>query len=50
MGANRVSPGEQIDYVVEYRNDGAKAADEALVLAIVHPPIELIETLQVGIL
>jgi len=39
-GPGRVSPGQTVSYVVEYRNDGLKAADEAIVFNCLDPQVE----------
>jgi uncharacterized repeat protein (TIGR01451 family) len=38
-GPQRVSPGQTIDYIVEYRNDGLKAADDAIVFYTLDPSV-----------
>jgi hypothetical protein len=41
-GLSRVSPGQTVNYVIEYRNDGLKASDEAVIAFSVDPSVEYI--------
>lgn len=41
-GPQRVSPGQTINYVIEYRNEGVAPADSALVLAVLYAPAEFV--------
>ncbi|MCX5638015.1 MAG: hypothetical protein NTX52_10050, partial [Planctomycetota bacterium] len=39
-GPGRVSPGQTVNYIIEYRNDGLKAADEALLFYGLDPSVK----------
>ena len=41
-GPDRISPGQTINYLIEYRNDGVKAADDALIFAVLDAPAEFV--------
>ena len=47
-GLTRVSPGQTISYVIEYRNDGLKAADEVVVVFSLDPLVEYKSTSEGG--
>jgi uncharacterized repeat protein (TIGR01451 family) len=40
IGAGRISPGQTVNYIIQYNNSGLKAADDALVLALIYAPAE----------
>jgi len=41
-GPERVSPGQTVNYVIEYRNDGLKAADEVIVFNPLDPAVKYV--------
>lgn len=41
-GPKRVSPGQTVDYIIEYRNDGIKAAEESVVFDVLDSSVEFV--------
>jgi parallel beta-helix repeat protein len=41
-GPARVSPGQTVNYLIEYRNDGLKAVNEAIIFNNLHPLLEFV--------
>src|SRR3990172_2472926 len=48
-GPQRVSPGQTVDYMIEYRNDGTRSADDSVVVVQLPDEVEYISSTNAGI-